>query len=272
MAEKPAKLKVPITSLDGSSCELELDPDEKLEFLKSKISQALNLSLGRVSLVCDSKVWTDPNAQLKDIWQEGSTLTLLKNPNWDVARLDTLKAKFVKHGKVEQESHGCRKHDAALPEGCKLPEILVELLKMGVKWTFKDLFHCEMFVLTDDANMDIYGDEECRQDWQEEHGEDSCAHPWWVCIGNSSEYDFYYLNTKESSPTFGQVKRIVNNCDEETVYTEAPFDNYLDAVERYVNDQEKLDPEAEEEDEDYKNFSEYNIEPNGRKIRKKLRL
>ena len=141
--------------------------------------------------------------------------------------------------------------------------------KMGAKWTFKDLFHLEMFVLTDEANLDIFGDEECRDDWREEHGDDNCANTWWLCIGNSSEYDYYYVNAKEDSPDFGQVRHIVNNCDEESIYTQAPFDNFLDAVERYVDAQERLQTDSDDEG---KNFSEYNRAPNGCKPRKRLRL
>ena len=46
-----------------------------------------------------------------------------------------------------------------------------------------------------------------------------------------------WTSSFEDSPTYGQVNRIVNNCNEETVFTEAPFDNFLDAVERYIDDQ-----------------------------------
>ena len=141
--------------------------------------------------------------------------------------------------------------------------------KMGVKWTFKDLFHLEIFVLTDEANLSVFGDEECREDWREEHGDDTCANTWWLCIGNSSEYDYYYVNAKEDSPDFGQVRHIVNNCDEESIYTQAPFDNFLDAVERYVDAQERLQTDSDEEG---TNFSEYNREPIGRKPPKRHKL
>eukprot|EP00439_Symbiodinium_sp_Y106_P072654 s795_g13.t1 len=238
-------------------------------FLTFKIAQALQMTPGRVSVICDDKVWTEPEIQLKDFWKEGCTLTMLETPAWGVARLETLKAKFLKHGKLEKEADGCRRHDAELPDGLALPSILVELMKMGAKWTFKDLFHLEMFVLTDEANLDIFGDEECRDDWREEHGDDNCANTWWLCIGNSSEYDYYYVNAKEDSPDFGQVRHIVNNCDEESIYTQAPFDNFLDAVERYVDAQERLQTDSDDEG---KNFSEYNRAPNGCKPRKRLRL
>ena len=47
------------------------------------------------------------------------------------ARLETLKAKFLKHGKLEKEADGCRRHDAELPDGLALPSILVELMPQG---------------------------------------------------------------------------------------------------------------------------------------------
>jgi len=127
-AEKPAKLKVPIVTLKGDTREFELDPSEKLEFLTFKIAQALQMTPGRVSVICDDKVWTEPEIQLKDFWKEGCTLTMLETPAWGVARLETLKAKFLKHGKLEKEADGCRRHDAELPDGLALPSILVELM------------------------------------------------------------------------------------------------------------------------------------------------
>mmetsp|Transcript_673 Transcript_673/g.620 ORF Transcript_673/g.620 Transcript_673/m.620 type:complete len:98 (-) Transcript_673:25-318(-) len=65
----------------------------------------------------------------------------------------------------------------------------------------------------------------------------SCASDDWTCIGESSEFDFFFVNLRKSSPNFGMVKHIVNNCDEETVFTEAPFDRFLDLVEAFTAEQ-----------------------------------
>ena len=57
----------------------------ELRFLTFKIAQALQMTPGRVSVICDDKVWTEPEIQLKGFWKEGCTLTMLETPAWGVA-------------------------------------------------------------------------------------------------------------------------------------------------------------------------------------------
>eukprot|EP00435_Cladocopium_sp_Y103_P026493 s931_g6.t1 len=112
--------------------------------------------------------------------------------------------------------------------------------------------------------------EECKADWMEEHGEDSCAGDDWICIGESSEYDYFFVNLRKTSPHFGMVKHIVNNCDEdpdldfrqETAFSEAPFDRFLDIVESFA------EQEANEDEDDCEPLHSFNFRALQRKKKK----
>lgn len=49
------------------------------------------------------------------------------------------------------------------------------------------------------------------------------------------------MNLRTSSKDFGQVKLMVNNCDEETLFSHAPFENFLDTVNAFVADMAEKD-------------------------------
>ena len=132
-----------------------------------------------------------------------------------------------KRGKVQSDpAEGGLSADAALPEGLEFPSALRLLLQHGAKWTFgaEGIPPLCLYAATREVGNDIFGDEEslmvvnsctisynfavsatvslpvtpflwngrlpeeCKADWMEEHGEDSCAGDDWICIGESSEF------------------------------------------------------------------------------------
>eukprot|EP00927_Polykrikos_kofoidii_P017928 TRINITY_DN18227_c0_g1_i1.p1 TRINITY_DN18227_c0_g1~~TRINITY_DN18227_c0_g1_i1.p1 ORF type:complete len:200 (+),score=42.07 TRINITY_DN18227_c0_g1_i1:100-699(+) len=195
---------------------------------------------------------------------------------WDATRIESLKELFLKHGEVHQkaEKKDHLEHDDELPPGLELPTCLKALLRTCAKWNFTkescDVFNCNMFLMSPKDDC-IFGDGACREDWKKECakevGGESCAGPDWACIAASSEYDFYFVNLRKDSPLFGTTRHIVNNTREEEVFTEAPFEKFLDVVEAYAKANADKKPEESEDEADieYDCFSNFKPSKRARK-------
>ncbi|CAL1147507.1 unnamed protein product [Cladocopium goreaui] len=214
--------------------------------VKGKLSDLLGCPAVQLTLLIGTTPWSDDKL-LREVFSGSDgqmpTLSVIKSEGWVPLRMQALKAKVEKRGKVQSDpAEGGLSADAALPEGLEFPSALRLLLQHGAKWTFgaEGIPPLCLYAATREVGNDIFGDEECKADWMEEHGEDSCAGDDWICIGESSEFDYFFVNLRKTSPNFGMVKHIVNNCDEdpdETGFSEAPFDRFLDIVESFAEHQ-----------------------------------
>ncbi len=107
-----------------------------------------------------------------------------------------------------------------------VPPTLASLWLESRTWHFSE-GHCDVFgfnIFSPDSvksgTVQIFGDLECRDEWLEymrEHqpGQPSVAECGWLCIASLSEYDFLFSCFDSSSPHFGRVRHMVNNCCEE---------------------------------------------------------
>merc|ERR1712096_58246 len=186
---------------------------------------------------------------------------------WSDSRLQELKRLFLKQGEIHPEIDQKKNelsHEAALGDGLEVPGTLRKMLEIGAKWNFIkdscDCFECNIIVVHPAKTTNIFGDEELRSEWIEDHGEESCAGKDWALVCVTSEYDFYFVNVRADSPKFGSTRHIVNNCYEEELFTEAPFECFLDVVEAYAKTNAakvKMDDE-DEEDIEYEDFRTFN--------------
>eukprot|EP00929_Paragymnodinium_shiwhaense_P076962 TRINITY_DN3960_c0_g1_i1.p1 TRINITY_DN3960_c0_g1~~TRINITY_DN3960_c0_g1_i1.p1 ORF type:complete len:201 (-),score=54.61 TRINITY_DN3960_c0_g1_i1:166-768(-) len=177
---------------------------------------------------------------------------------WDADRCKTLSELFLQRGEIHQEAGRdpevlTKETAAKLPEGLALPESLANVLKLGAKWNFQkkscDVFGCNLYVVLPESTTFIWGDDDCRSDWQQEHGnEESTASRDWALVCVTSEYDYFFVNVRKDSPNFGATRHIVNNCNEESPFTAAPFENFLDVVVAWTEKSTALLAEAEDED------------------------
>lgn len=107
-----------------------------------------------------------------------------------------------------------------------VPPTLASMWLESRTWHFSE-GHCDVFgfnIFSPDSvknvTVQIFGDLECRDDWLE-HMRDrqpeqpSVAERGWLCIASLSEYDFLFSCFDLSSPNFGHVRHMVNNCCEE---------------------------------------------------------
>jgi len=187
--------------------------------------------------------------------------------DWNESRLQELKECFQKQGEIHPEPLQAKhelSHDGELDEGHKLPELLRNVLKMGAKWNFTkdsyDCYGCNIMVVPPAKTTDIFGDEDCRQEWLDDHGDESCAGKDWALVCVTSEYDFYFVNIRADSELYGATRHIVNNCYEEEAFTQPPFTNFLDVVEAYAKTNArkvKLDEEDEDEEIEYEDFGSF---------------
>eukprot|EP00092_Neocalanus_flemingeri_P060873 GFUD01073089.1.p1 GENE.GFUD01073089.1~~GFUD01073089.1.p1 ORF type:complete len:195 (+),score=39.19 GFUD01073089.1:85-669(+) len=186
---------------------------------------------------------------------------------WNESRMQELKKHFLKQGEIHsepnQEKHELS-HEAALEDGLALPETLQQILKIGAKWNFVkqscDCFGCNIIVVHPEKTTNIFGDDECRTEWLEDHGEESCAGKDWALVCVTSEFDFYFVNVRAESAQYGATRHIVNNCYEEDLFTEPPFERFLDIVEAYAKtNAAKVQMKDEDvEDIEYDDFRSFN--------------
>mmetsp|Transcript_95433 Transcript_95433/g.168609 ORF Transcript_95433/g.168609 Transcript_95433/m.168609 type:complete len:194 (-) Transcript_95433:84-665(-) len=171
---------------------------------------------------------------------------------WDDKRLTALKAMFEKRGKIFEKLDGEDKagHDAKLAEGQELPESLKKLLQKGAKWRFDNFFEfddgaCNLYLTLPDETTCIFGDEDSRKEWLDENKEGAAGENW-AMVCSTSEFDYYFVNIEKTSKNFGQVNWIKNNGPEEKMFTPAPFDKFLDAVEAWSKDSVTKKPDGDD--------------------------
>jgi len=223
--------------------ELDVEPSDTIRVLKAKLSSSVGFPAGELRLALGCTVLNDDAAMLQDCSiAEGSVISALRSQGWDRTRLESLKELFVKHGELHSEPAAeFLRHDASLPAGLELPASLKELLCVAAKWNFTkgscDVFDCNI-CLNKPGCTEVFGGEAEREEWKDGHkkdcGGESCAGEGWACICASSEYDYYFVNLRKDSPQFGATRHIVNNANEERVFTDAPFERFLDVVEAYA--------------------------------------
>mmetsp|Transcript_55213 Transcript_55213/g.147855 ORF Transcript_55213/g.147855 Transcript_55213/m.147855 type:complete len:203 (-) Transcript_55213:98-706(-) len=175
--------------------------------------------------------------------------------DWSEARLEALRALFLKRGEVHAEASAEKRelsHDGALPDGLQMPAPLRSMLKLGAKWNFTkgscDVFVCNVYAVAP-ADTEIFGDDDLRAEWSKDHGgEESCAGKDWALVCVTSEFHFYFVNLRTDSPNFGSTRHIVNNCDEEDAFTSPPFERFLDVIEAWAKASAAKEPSPGEDE------------------------
>eukprot|EP00931_Biecheleriopsis_adriatica_P063554 TRINITY_DN38509_c0_g1_i1.p1 TRINITY_DN38509_c0_g1~~TRINITY_DN38509_c0_g1_i1.p1 ORF type:complete len:285 (+),score=62.81 TRINITY_DN38509_c0_g1_i1:49-855(+) len=237
----------------SSSGEVDVEPKDTIQSLKIKLCPLTGFPEGEIRLTVGCTTLPDDSTVEECQIEAGSQISVLRTKAWERSRMDALKNLFLKQGELHsQASEGELSHDSKLPAGLELPDSLTALLQIAPKWNFTkgscDVFNCNIYLLSPE-NCDIFGDEECREEWKSSHDKDfeggSCAGKDWACIGATSEYDFYFVNLCKESPLFGATRRIVNNCDEEDEFTEPPFEKFLNVVEAYAKTNSAKEPEKD---------------------------
>eukprot|EP00591_Stephanopyxis_turris_P002567 CAMPEP_0195516836 /NCGR_PEP_ID=MMETSP0794_2-20130614/8859_1 /TAXON_ID=515487 /ORGANISM="Stephanopyxis turris, Strain CCMP 815" /LENGTH=211 /DNA_ID=CAMNT_0040645537 /DNA_START=94 /DNA_END=729 /DNA_ORIENTATION=+ len=105
----------------------------------------------------------------------------------------------------------------------EVPTILRAMWSEASEWHLLAEDHYDVFgfnlwspVDLPEKTTKIFGDEECRQEWLQDHSDlPSCAAPGWLCCMALSDYDYLLVCLDANSKQFGHVHHIVNNCDEE---------------------------------------------------------
>jgi hypothetical protein len=123
------------------------------------------------------------------------------------------------------EEHG----DVSLPTINDLPQCLPTLQALwqhGSEWHFcKDHYNVYGFNIVSPTNIvqtsvDVFGDEEMRQEWAANHHSPNCGEPGWFLWASVSEFEYLFVCLDASSAHYGRVRRIVNNVgDDEKLQT-----------------------------------------------------
>ncbi|KAL6041850.1 hypothetical protein QOT17_024741 [Balamuthia mandrillaris] len=104
------------------------------------------------------------------------------------------------------------------------------------------------------TKKDIFGDEGIMKEWRKEKEEKelspggSCASPGWILFGASSEFDYYFINCAPNSPFFGQVRHIVNNCNEDELLAPS-FQAFIQTVTKGMEQRRSTNNKEEDEQE-----------------------
>lgn len=117
-----------------------------------------------------------------------------------------------------------------------LPSELQELLKIGSEWslTGDDIYGFNIAYTSDrETKVGILGDEECLQEWDDDHGPPNVAENEYHFLGGYSEYDYFFVNADPNSPDFGATRLIVNNCNDDDALTTGAFINFLKTADRF---------------------------------------
>ena len=99
---------------------------------------------------------------------------------WNEARFHQLKEHFLKQGEIHSEpSNNELSHESTPDEGHELPESLKQILKIGAKWNFckesYDVFGFNVYLVVPSKSVFMFGDEEMKQQWLDDHRENSCT-------------------------------------------------------------------------------------------------
>ncbi|KAG2176380.1 hypothetical protein INT43_005614 [Umbelopsis isabellina] len=93
------------------------------------------------------------------------------------------------------------------------------------------------------TTKNVFGEEEIRQDWASDHGEDSCGGADWLCLAGYTEFDYIFMNFNSQSKLFGATRHMVNNCNDDREFTNAPFVEFVKHIKANI---EKYKEDAEE--------------------------
>ena len=109
----------------------------------------------------------------------------------------------------------------------------------------------------------IFGDAFLMVEWSDSHPHPNCGDNGWECFAAVSEFDYLFVSTDVESPDFGATRWIVNNCDDDNVFTSPPFDNFIERLEAYAVAREayKDDHDAMLENLDFLKFMLYLKDP-----------
>ena len=105
----------------------------------------------------------------------------------------------------------------------------------------------------------VFGDAFMMIDWSDRHPHPNCGDNEWECFAVVSEFDYLFVCTDVKSPDFGGTRWIVNNCDEDNVFTSPPFENFFKRLESYARAREAFgdDQDAMLENLDFLDFLLY---------------
>lgn len=95
------------------------------------------------------------------------------------------------------------------------------------------------------TTKNVFGDDEIRQEWGSDHGEDSCGDADWLCLAGYTEFDYIFMNFNSESKLYGATRHMVNNCDDDREFTNAPFAEFVRHIKMNI---EKYKEDAEEDE------------------------
>ena len=108
-----------------------------------------------------------------------------------------------------------------LVEQPAVPPALAELWREAAEWHFSrdhcNCFGCNIFPpgAVVQSTETTFGDWENRGDWvgfERQPDAPSVADRGWLCVASFSEFDYLFCCFDSSSPHFGHVRHMVNNC------------------------------------------------------------
>ena len=80
---------------------------------------------------------------------------------------------------------------------------------------------------------EIFGDEDLRSEWRDDHDQPNVGCNGWVCFASFSEYDFLFVCVDASqSSHYGTIRRCVNNCNEDEPIHSAEF--LVESIKKYL--------------------------------------
>lgn len=129
--------------------------------------------------------------------------------------------------------HGEVKPPMETAESFEPPE-LKALMKKGSEWhVFENHYNVYGLNLMSSRGkflpkVNVLGDEELIVEWKETfEGQRNSASDDYECFAAISEYDYLFVNINKQSKYFGEVRLVVNNCVEDTVFSPPPFSNFV---------------------------------------------
>lgn len=123
-----------------------------------------------------------------------------------------------------------------------VPEELKIMWKTSSEWhLIKDHYnvfgfniHSPRQIIELETSNCIFGNDDFRKVWKDDHGNNSCGNEDWVCIVTCSEFDYIFVNLNKNSSLYGSTRYIINNCDEDKHLTDSPFSNFIDYIQKFI--------------------------------------
>lgn len=127
-------------------------------------------------------------------------------------------------------------------EKITLPKELNEMINASVAWHSQegsmDVEGLNLWIRNtkhqrDQEKIQIFGDKDLLEE-QKKDKVSVCAKDQWTVLGATSESDYLFVNTDRSSKDFGATRLLLIEIPEDHLLTPAPFDNFLKAVEAWM--------------------------------------